>query len=89
MTRHCNGKSGTHVEDGRQLDCAGCVLVDTSIQVWRHVVESAWHEHSLWFQSHSGWLSIYLAQSGSGTSHQGVIVNVGGILYLAQSGLNI
>ena len=46
MTRHCNEKGGAHVEDGRQLDCAGCVLVDTSIQVLRPVVESAWHEHS-------------------------------------------
>ena len=25
------GKGGAHVEDGRQLNCAGCVLVDTSI----------------------------------------------------------
>ena len=60
MTRHCNGKSGAHVEDERQLDCAGSVIVDTSIQVWRPVVESAWHEHSSsqWFQSHSGWLFL-------------------------------
>ena len=46
MTRHCNGNSGTHVQDGRQLDCAGCVPVDNSIQLWRPVVESSWHEHS-------------------------------------------
>ena len=35
MTRHCNGNSGVHVQDGKQLDCAGCVPVVNSIQVWR------------------------------------------------------
>ena len=62
MTRHCIGNSGAHVEDGRQLDCAGCVLVDNSIQVEACMLLSlpAWHGHSssLWFQSHSGWLSL-------------------------------
>ena len=33
MTRHCNGNSGAHVENGGQLDCAGCMPVDNSIQV--------------------------------------------------------
>ena len=43
-----------------QLDSVGCVLVDDSIQVWRPVVESAWHEHSSspGCQPHAGWLSL-------------------------------
>ena len=86
-------ESSAHVKDGRQLDSAGCVLVDNSIQVWRPLVESAWHEHSssLLFQSHSGWLSLYTwpMQSGSSTPHQGVSLNLGGILYLSQSGSSI
>ena len=56
--------------------CAGYVLVDTSIQVWRPVVKSAWHEHSssIWFQSHSGWLSlpgsVWLEHSSPGCQPQ-------------------
>ena len=30
--------------ESRQLDLAGCVPVDDSIQAWRPVVESARHE---------------------------------------------
>ena len=85
ITRHCNGYSGTRVEARRQLDCAGCILVDDSIEVWRPVVESAWHDHP--GPHHYGFSlaqggSLYLAQSGSSTSHQGVSLNLGGILYI-------
>ena len=41
MTGHCNGNSGAHVQGGRQLDLAGWVPVDDSIQVWRPILESA------------------------------------------------
>ena len=44
--RHCNGNNGAHVQGGRQLDLPECVLVDDSNQMWRPVLESAWHEHS-------------------------------------------
>ena len=43
MTGRCNGNSGGHVQGGGQLDLAGWVPVDDSIQVWRPVLESAWH----------------------------------------------
>ena len=46
---------------GWQLNLLGaCVPVDTSIQVWRPVVESAWHEHSSLpgCQYHAHWLSL-------------------------------
>ena len=33
MAGHCNGNSGAHVRGGRQLDLAGCVQEDDSIQV--------------------------------------------------------
>ena len=60
---------GTRVEDERQLDCAGCVLVDNSIQVWRPVVSSLPGTST---PSHYGFSltpggSPYLAQSGSST----------------------
>ena len=87
MTRHCNGKSGTHVEDGRQLDCAGYVLVDTSIQVWRPVAGTNTPPRYGFSLTPGG--SPYLAQFGSRTPHQGVSLNLGGIHYLTQSGLSI
>ena len=77
MTGHCNRKSGAHVQAGWQLDFAGCVPVDDSIQVWRHVVESAWH---------AGWLSLPVSVWLEHSSLPGGQHHAGGSLYLSQSG---
>ena len=81
MTRHCNGKSGAHVEDGRQLDCAGYVLVDRCEGLLLSLPGMSTTPHYGFSLTPGD--SPYLAQSGFSTPHQGVSLNLGGIFYLA------
>ena len=47
MTGHCKGTVVPMSKvDQWQLDLDGCVPADDSIQVWRSVLESDWHENS-------------------------------------------
>ena len=87
MTRHCDEKSVAHVQDGRQLDCAGCVPVDNSIQVWTPVVESVWRAPPHYAFSLTPGDSPYLAQSDSSTPHPGISLKWHSLL--VQSGLSI